>query len=183
MLQPIIRRPPRRTEGRFAGATSISPSSSRTSLVESMRSNCPLLGSVAASTFGVGTTWILHGCSETRPIPPENHSKSFTTNNFQINHSHLMAAAPDDLRVKTFLPDHLTEFLFSSGNNSKPGPKGPSRETLAAAVLDSLSNSQPPPESISTPILSDVFSSNISIQKLVRTDLPNAQGRLSINSR
>ena len=94
-MLPIIRRPRRRTKGRFACAKSISSAPSRTSLVESMRSNRPLLGSMATWTFGVGTTWILHYCSDGRPSSPENHSKSFVTNDFQPSHSHLMAEAPE----------------------------------------------------------------------------------------
>jgi hypothetical protein len=96
MLQPIIRRPSRGTKGQSAGATSISPSSSRPSLVESMRSNCRLISRFTRWTFSVGTTSFLHYCSDGRPFSPENHSKSFVTNDFQSNHSHLIAEAPEN---------------------------------------------------------------------------------------
>ncbi len=94
MLQSIIRCPSRGTKGQFAGTTSISPPSSRPSLIESMRSNCRLFSRFTRWTFRVGTTWFLHYRSDGRPSSPENHSKSLATNDFQPSHSHFMAEAP-----------------------------------------------------------------------------------------
>ena len=105
MLQPIIRCPSCGTKGQFTGATSISPSSPRPSLIESVRSNCPLLGSGAAWTFWVGTTWILHGSIDTRPISPKNQSKVLIPRHFQPDLSHLMAEAP--IKQIQITPLHL----------------------------------------------------------------------------
>jgi hypothetical protein len=95
MLQTIICRSSRGTKGQSAGATSISPSSSRPSLIESMRCNCRLFSRFTRWTFRVGTAWFLHYCSDVRPFSPENHSKSLATNDFQPSHSHLIAEAPE----------------------------------------------------------------------------------------
>ena len=95
MLQAIICRSSRRTKGQLALATPISASSSRASFIESMRSNYRLFSRFTRWTFRVGTTWFLHYCSDGRPSSPENHSKSFVTNDFQPSHSHLMAEAPE----------------------------------------------------------------------------------------
>jgi len=93
------------------------------------------------------------------------------------------------LRFKEILVRQKYKFLFSRGECSKPGPKGPSREIIAAVVefkqrnphcaaLESRSNSQSLSESISNPMLSDEFSSNTSNQQPVPTVLP---GSLSLD--
>ena len=94
MLQPIIRRPSRGTKRQFAGAASISPSSSRLSIIESMRSNCRLYSRFTRWTFRVGTTWFLHYCSDNRPFSPENQPKLLASNDLQSGLSQLMAEAP-----------------------------------------------------------------------------------------
>ena len=131
MLQTIICRSPSRTKGRFALATPISASSSRSSFVESVRSNCPLLGRMATWTFGVGTTGILHYCSDGSPSSPESHSKSFVTNDFQPSHSHLMAEAPKFLERAYWYTEILLR--YSSARNQMPR-RWSSNPTASAAI-------------------------------------------------
>ena len=102
MLQPIIGRSPRRTKRRFALATPVSSSPPRTSLVESVQSNSPLLAAFTTWTFDVGTTWILHGYPDTKPISPKNQSKALIPRHFQPDLSHLMAEAPILLATNDF---------------------------------------------------------------------------------
>jgi hypothetical protein len=107
MLQAIVSRSFRRTEGRIALTTPISTSPSRASFVKSVGSNCPLLCRLATWTFGVGTTWILHGCLETRPIPSENQPKLLGTNDFQEELSQLITEAPEKPQTLISRPDSI----------------------------------------------------------------------------